>query len=49
LNEYACAFGETVCLVGSAPQLGCWDASNAVRMTWTPGHCWQAWLEVDAR
>jgi WD40 repeat protein len=34
--------GEDVYVVGESPELGAWDPNRAVRMTWTPGHIWQA-------
>jgi len=38
--------GESVCILGSAPELGAWDASSAVEMTWTEDHVWRAEVAV---
>lgn len=35
-------------IVGSAPELGAWDASKAVRMEWAPGHSWSAEVLLPA-
>lgn len=39
--------GQSVCLVGSHPALGSWNADSALALAWTEGHVWRASIEVD--
>ena len=32
--------GQHLMLVGSAPELGGWNAGEALKLTWQPGHAW---------
>jgi len=34
-------FGNAVFVAGSAPQLGAWDTTRALRLHWSPGHIWR--------
>jgi hypothetical protein len=34
-------FGNAVFVAGSAPQLGAWDTTRALRLSWSPGHVWR--------
>jgi len=34
-------FGNAVFVAGSAPQLGAWDTTRALRLDWSPGHIWR--------
>ncbi|CAG9462760.1 unnamed protein product, partial [Pedinophyceae sp. YPF-701] len=38
---YCTSFGQEVRMVGSAEQLGQWDVTRALSMTWTDGHIWR--------
>jgi predicted alpha/beta superfamily hydrolase len=38
---HSAGFGNAVFLVGSAPQLGSWDATRAVRLNWSTGNVWR--------
>ncbi len=38
--------GEQVLVAGSAAELGGWDLSGAVRMSWTDGHVWRATVSL---
>lgn len=35
-------YGHAVAVVGSSPELGAWDAAQALRLRWTPGNVWMA-------
>mmetsp|Transcript_11848 Transcript_11848/g.22611 ORF Transcript_11848/g.22611 Transcript_11848/m.22611 type:complete len:581 (-) Transcript_11848:283-2025(-) len=39
---YKAEWGEVVCLVGGAPELGNWNVANALELTWTTGDMWKA-------
>ena len=40
------ALGEQVLIVGSASELGGWDASNGVPLRWTAGHVWTGEVSI---
>lgn len=37
-----CRYGQNLYIVGSLPQLGGWDLSKALPLSWHPGHRWSA-------
>ncbi|GLC39272.1 hypothetical protein PLESTM_000872100 [Pleodorina starrii] len=41
-----CNFGEAFAVVGSVPELGSWDPTRAVKMTWTAGDVWLAHVQL---
>merc|ERR1719401_2274393 len=43
--QYNTAFGQDLRLVGSVPQLGGWDLSRSLPMTWSAGNVW--FVKVD--
>jgi hypothetical protein len=44
--SYSCSFGQHVAVVGSSPQLGGWDAAQAVPLTWHAGDTWRGRLQL---
>jgi hypothetical protein len=44
--SYSCSFGQHVAVIGSSPQLGCWDAQQAVPLTWHAGDAWKGRLPL---
>lgn len=40
------AFGDTVAVVGEAPELGAWDPAAGVALTWGEGNVWTARLRL---
>jgi len=40
--------GDTVWLVGDHPSLGSWNDTGALQLHWTPGHLWQADLQLNS-
>eukprot|EP00240_Pyramimonas_obovata_P014413 CAMPEP_0118950666 /NCGR_PEP_ID=MMETSP1169-20130426/51796_1 /TAXON_ID=36882 /ORGANISM="Pyramimonas obovata, Strain CCMP722" /LENGTH=194 /DNA_ID=CAMNT_0006897555 /DNA_START=134 /DNA_END=715 /DNA_ORIENTATION=+ len=40
--DYQTQFGDSVMLAGNSDELGGWDSSKAVQMTWSEGHKWTA-------
>jgi hypothetical protein len=38
---YDAGFGNALFVAGSAPQLGAWDTTRALRLHWSPGHIWR--------
>lgn len=45
---YRCSFGQEVCMVGNAREMGRWDVTSGVAMRWTEGDVWTVEFEVDA-
>ncbi len=41
-------FGEELCVVGEADELGAWDVSRCVSMAWNEGDVWVAEAELPS-
>ena len=39
---YETKMGQSIGILGSIPQLGCWNTDNILKMTWSEGHVWVA-------
>lgn len=46
--NYATQFGQELLLCGNAQELGGWDLSKAVKMTWSEGNHWTCKVEMRA-
>jgi alpha-amylase len=44
--RYKTDFGQEVFLVGNVPELGNWEVTKGVRLTWTDGHLWQGAINI---
>jgi hypothetical protein len=46
IPSYVTRPGQSLKVVGSAPELGSWDPSKALPLQWKPGHAWSASLPL---
>jgi hypothetical protein len=47
--EFRTNLGQQLAIVGSAPELGGWSHTRALRMTWSSGHRWAAEADIAQR
>lgn len=40
-------FGEVVGIIGSPPELGCWNTDNILMLNWSEGNVWTATTDLD--
>ena len=38
--QYETNLGESLCIIGSSPELGSWKDFSKARLKWTEGHVW---------
>ena len=44
--QYQAEYGQRICIVGSVPSLGQWQASGAPELEWGEGHKWSVTVDV---
>ena len=45
--QYRCEYGQRVALLGAPEQLGAWDPTRCVKMSWSKGNIWAARVALD--